>query len=486
MSYVLEFPVSVGVARWYDPNSEHLLLGETPASGFVVIPEGMTCKIIISESETLDFLRDFPPVPIAHLTVEFRGYVDLASLGSLSRLQRLTLVGKGIQQHNPGLRSIEWSALSRLTELEELDLRGIPLQFADMSGLSVLPRLKCLKINRTDTLNVQLGALGQLPELQTLDVTDTDIAPTSLPQLYGLPRLRELSVSGRRFADQSAGFFTPFEGLKSLKIYDAPITDAFIENILARCNITDLTVDVSISGAVTGRGFDVLNSTPLKSVSLWDAAIDAYGLNALCRHDTLESVCIGATYPSQKDFSTRPIRNLSLLKHLRIADIECVTDVFCYLESLETLGISHTKIPADVYAEIGNLEHLASLSLSGVLVPDKTISAWKNLGKLKSLALFGTETTSSGLTELKGCTSLEYLGLGSLVLSNEAIDALSKLPNLVHFLTTMVNADVNILDSLCRLQNLRYFATDSYLIPPDALDFVQKRLPNCTISHWQM
>jgi hypothetical protein len=172
------------------------------------------------ETSRLAFLEEFRNLEGLKVDYLILTEQDLAVIGRLSRLKKLSLSGVRIAEGGGGrhfLRGAELAPLSQLAELEMLDLSQ-----ADFAGglvhLAALPKLGTLILSSFEHLNdASVAELAVLPHLQTLVLAgvyytnpDKTITDAGLASLAKIPNLRTLYV-------EFHGRFTlPVEKLQAL------------------------------------------------------------------------------------------------------------------------------------------------------------------------------------------------------------------------------------------------------------------------------
>ncbi len=139
---------------------------------------------------------------------------------------------------NDGLRS-----LSKIRTLEGLSLAGnSKITNEGLRYLNNIPHLTELTFRGTGIQNAALSILEGMLFLQYLDVSYTDISDSALPALSVLPRLKELRLKGcSKITDAGIAHLQAVKPLRRLELSETGITDRGI-NYLRRCGLNELRI----------------------------------------------------------------------------------------------------------------------------------------------------------------------------------------------------------------------------------------------------
>lgn len=288
----------------------------------------------------------------------FRG--DLEPLTALTGLKKLSLrMG----------RPLDWSPLSRLTSVVELDLEDARLN--DLKHLQTLTKLRVVNFGTTISWrrgSLDLRPLAKLARLETLTVSsdDADLSP-----LRRLPKLRWLSVKRGRVAG-----LKDMPNLVTLIIDEAPVDP--LAGLTGLRNLGELWV-AGASG-ISGKKSSVKELGALSSMPKLTKLIisHALGLTDLgpVRHLTrLRFLLIEHTGVS--DLS--PVSGLVHLQELRVRNSQ-VSDL------RPLAGLSHGKLFLLDVSGNGGLEDITPLKGITTLKRVNAAGTWiKNLDPLRAL-----------------------------------------------------------------------------------------------------
>lgn len=126
-------------------------------------------------------------------------------------------------------------------------------------------------------------------------------------------------------------------------------------------------------------------------------------------------------------------------------------------ESLQTLKISGTRLPANVFSMISRCKSLKELSLEVYAVDGGEAGAFGDLPALTSLSLSGSFVTDSCLESLTACPELKVLAISDAAISDDG------------------------LKSLVELKQLDVIQISGSPITPGAVAELQAALPDCLI-----
>lgn len=146
----------------------------------------------------------------------------LRHVGELRELRRLSLTGNFDDE---GVR-----LLTRLVNLEALELNSGRLRGAGLANLASLPNLRYLRIAHA-TPDLSLSELASCPALAVLDLGSAGITDDILSTLPSLPHLQSLSVDENLINDEGLNALTRLANLTELNLRRTLITDAGIETI---------------------------------------------------------------------------------------------------------------------------------------------------------------------------------------------------------------------------------------------------------------
>ena len=146
----------------------------------------------------------------------------LRHIGQLRDLRRLSLAGD-FDDEGLGL-------LTRLVNLEALELHSRHLRGPGLAHLAALPRLGCLRIAQAAP-ELSLSELASCPVLQVLDLGSAGVTDDILSTLPSLPHLQSLSIDENLVSDQGLSVLPRLPNLTELNLRRTLVTDAGLEAI---------------------------------------------------------------------------------------------------------------------------------------------------------------------------------------------------------------------------------------------------------------
>lgn len=356
---------------------------------------------------TLTKLRDLTILPMYR--PETARVDGLDAIGSLDKLEKLTIVGAPIEElpagiaklkslksltlrDNEALKSI--AHLRDLPELEELDLTSCDLREIG-EGFASLKALKSLKLSHNKHLETIEG-LRDLPALESLELfSKLGALPTSLGTLTSL---RVLNISAK---SDGVSFLQPLENLEELYIANCSF-DALPTSLT---KLEKLTVHRSGGGSD-----DYLQAFP----KLVELSVNQPSFTLPC---------------------------LPGLKSLRVGRIETSLDINAIgeCEALSSLSIHRSDGLKTLPKQLASARGIRILELE-FLEKLTNLSSVASLGSLEELSLKYLEALKALPSELSSLASLRKLTLDSLEeLTN--IDVVGEFTELEHL-------DIDSLDEL--------------------------------------
>lgn len=385
---------------------------------------------------------------------------NLNSLGHLVKLVDLSVVqlaeSKRLDLNLDWMASrrktmVDMRALTRLTALESLDLRGSHV--SDLAPIAHLTSLTSLKLDRSIE---DLRALSSLPNLRALQ-TSNCVHLADLSPLAHLTTLRTLDVSWCSRVTSMA----PLARLTSLTSLD-----------LTRCGIEDLEALSWMSGLrilhIEGQINDLSPLTRLRTLEhLYVNQIS--DLAPLAHMTTLKSLDMSlyhvCTITSLAALS--PLRSLTQLVVRQGSYGSLIEDIspLSNLIALKLLKLHYLRRVRDLSA----LSALSALERLCIAVPDAggvDLSPLSCMASLTKLDLYGEQMTLEALEALSSMKALHTLTLRCTLLEGlEPLAALEKLENL-HIIGGWKLSTTTDLSQLAGLSSLRVLALTMMVIKP--------------------
>jgi hypothetical protein len=293
-----------------------------------------------------------------------------------------------------GMTEADLAILEQLTELDTLQLTGVPATDATMKMLRNLPALHTLRLRELGKLTVVgFRSVAAMPALTSLSVRGPMNAE-SLAAIATNRKLENLTLNDAAFGEQEFGAIAnipaaawarlaPMKKLNRLTVENTPKTPEMIAQIGKLTELTHLY---------------------LGDVTLPDAQLAALG--GLKRLETLQTspgstiegtFCSAwAPHPAMKTLTLRSTRSVSD-KVLRL-----IASNFPKLTHLEIRANAGSVTPAG-FAYLPALEKLDYLAFTGDAVDD------------------------AGLAHLSRCPQLQHLGVGSAQITDTGLQAMTKL-----------------------------------------------------------
>lgn len=276
-----------------------------------------TLQIHNGVSGQLQVLSNFSNLKTLHITGTTVSAEDLAVIGTLTTLERLTL-------SSCSLSTTE--GLAGLTSVQYLDLSNNAIR--NISAITTMTELRELNMQRNALQD--LSALSGCTVMTKLDVSYNSI--TSVGSIAGLPLLAWLDISYNQLTDISS--LSQLTALSQLRCSDNTITDI---STLAQCE--SLTyADVSANSIesieafthLTGISYLDFSNNQVKELPVWP--------------DTSSLVTIDGSYNQISDLSgLKDLKNINNILMDYNAEIESV-DILANCPLLIKVNVYGTKV----------------------------------------------------------------------------------------------------------------------------------------------
>ncbi|KAL2524688.1 receptor like protein 13 [Abeliophyllum distichum] len=371
--------------------------------------------------------------------------------------------------------------LSKLTNLEALDLSGNSFDRNILSSLSQLSSLKHLNLSGTFDFSSRVfetsghERLSGLKNLQVLDFSGNFginvIDVLSILELNDFINLRELDISGNQFRS-----FGTIYGLRNLKVLNLRY-NAFNNNIFSSIqglsSLESLFLDWNeIKGSVQINELYALND--LVELGLSYNEIENFNTSKGIKSTihSLQVLYLDGIIVSNISNMLQSLRAFPCLKNLYIRSLRyniakrSIATIYelRHLSQLEGLFLANSYLDANFLQSIGVMTSLKFLSLSlcglGGSLPNQ---GWCELKNLEELDLSYNEFEGILPSCLSNMTYLRYIELSENNFSgNVAMSPLSKITSLEYLSLSSNNFQVpNSFESFFNHSNLRFIYFDN-------------------------
>ncbi|MEN6423957.1 MAG: hypothetical protein ABFE13_01235 [Phycisphaerales bacterium] len=472
------------------------------ARGDVAVPAGRNIRLSVwlePAAEDAPRVAALPPGSYRQMEVD-HCYVGPMDLSGLSRLDPNDLYGIVVNCLVPMVRVSErvLEPISRLTDLQVLQLHSTGMTNKDMEYLKRLPSLKALGLHEkrvgslgmavlrdlhsleyldleTTATDAGFKDLGRIPNLRWLRIRMGSIRGPGLAELAHLPRLERLSLWGETgLTDRHIQHLEGLTRLKSLTLWgtDYPLTDASLASIGKLTSLEELHF-IRIATNFTNAGVAHLRN--LKNLKVLELAspIGDEGVRHLADLPHLQRVAPISLTPDSA-------RTLAAFRNLKSVDLwlgdrsapKAVPSLVA-LASLEELcfagsavGVSFSNADLAALESLGHLKRLL-LPPGEIDVTDEGLVSIARFRQLEYLNLGMARVTKRGLNQLKGLRNLRTLNVQVLPEARRAIDEIPlNLSSLINLKTldlrglALQDAD---LASLAGMNNLEWLVLDGSL-----------------------
>jgi len=417
---------------------------------------------------------------------------DISALSGMTELTQLDL------GYTPDM--IDYSCLSSLTKLQELNLENSHIFDTDLfhiEGFKELTKLNIINENTNLYDSLHSDSLGLLANLKSLSVTGNQV---TLDVLGKLVNLEELYLEYGSTLDLT--FLQNMKGLKKLTIIGAEIEDPTPLTKLS--NLTYL--DLSQSRV---NGTEYLN----KMTQLEELYFEPATLSYISVSDTLPVDISGLTnlrhlcYIDDINFDFN-LSQLAGMKNLQVLELDIIDNETIGLEQLRKYP-QITDLTISAYRGLDSLDFISDLSqltrlrlsindsktddftplkalinLTELQIMDSeygTSNVTKAIPKMTKLKSLKLRTSIKQLDFLKGLKELEDLTLANANTTSVNPEILTELPNLQNLDVCDIKIDdISILANSNSLLTLTY--TTRWDMEPGNLEALEEALPYLRIE----
>ena len=295
---------------------------------------------------------------------------------------------------NRALSAADLKTIGSLTKLESLSISGCGVE--SIAALSDLRKLTSLQISGNNLRD--LSPLAGLSALKTLYIDDNPVE--DFTPLYALQNLRTLSMKGIAVTETALSALK--SALSNCAVYaDAPSSEAVEVTLGGRKFQTDVT-ELNLGGLGIQDVSILSECKHLKKLDLRDNRIT--DISPLLDLQELEWLCLW----NNDVTDINPLMSLSALRYLDVDGNE-ISDITVLrnLTGLEELWLNHNPIKS--LDPLKGLTGLTRLGLEDTGIDDAQLDALMGLTQLRELNIKGNEDLSAGKFEalqeaLTACT----------------------------------------------------------------------------------
>lgn len=438
---------------------------EPPESGTWWIEPGGTLSG--SEWDTIIALMEEYRIP--GLSVE-KQMTD-AALERLSHLDHLTYLG---MPGSAGVTNAGLQTLSRLPQLQHLDLTAMSVSDDGLAVLNHLPQLRSFKmVHNARVTDAGLARLANCPNLERVELMGTETGDGVIQALVGKGKLQHFK-SGDRVTNAGLAL------LREWPVFQIPPDEKTTLNLMGFDVHPNFLL---LRGTFTDAGMAHLadlNGLYALNLDNSDLAVTAEGLKHLIDLPHLGWLAFDA-----KDDSMPHIAAMPRLRFLMCQDTVAGDEGFVALsrsQSIENIwGRRCYNLGGRGFAAMANMPALRGLSVSCKNVDDAGLSAlprfpalthlmpmdvpddgFRHVGQCKNLekltCMYCNDTTDAATEHLAGLTTLKTYEAWSTQITDRSLEILSKLTSLERVLVYncpgVTDAGVTSIAKLPRLQEV--------------------------------
>lgn len=277
--------------------------------------------------------------------------------------------------------------LTKLQQLQKVNLTGTNIGDEGLKALATLPQLKSLDLTQTNITNEGMKTLLAVRNLKFLGVAQTRVKNDGLATIGKMSNLKKLSIGFLPWVDQKG-----IEQLQTLRLQWLFMPGLGLgDSLKSLCKIRTLVL-LDLQGSVLSdaRLSQIKDMVWLQSLDIRGTAVTAQGMEYLS--------------------------NLGELRYLYAGKLgigDSAIDPLLNLQKLYELDLNATRITDKGVVKLAGIKSLQNLNLASTRVGDDGVAALATLPKLEKLDLDGTDITDVGLQKLKACKTLKVLRISS-------------------------------------------------------------------------
>jgi hypothetical protein len=189
-----------------------------------------------------DYFADLVWIEVANIAD-----ADLRWISEQKTLRRLSVSG--------GFSDEGLKAVSRLSELEVLEISGGRFSGSGLDRLSSLSRLRMLSLNDLSLSDEATRSIGRLSMLESLSLANSRTGSKQTQHLKGLDHLTSLDLGGTQVGDEGLMVLAELNALRTLRLSGSMVSHKGIAKLQAA--LPDLQIEHSIA---VGRDFSTRTS----------------------------------------------------------------------------------------------------------------------------------------------------------------------------------------------------------------------------------
>jgi hypothetical protein len=370
----------------------------------------------------------------------------LAEIASVGALRSLDLSG------SRALTDDGLTHLSRLPELEHLNLGGTTISGAGLRVLRTLPALRSLSLAWTGVSDDSLKALAACERLERVDLVGTGAGSIALRALAGKPALASLAIA---LGDEHVALLREIPRFAHWQSDGAAVPPSTV------FQLDGAPTHLTLRGPVTDRGLAALHGLEgLASLNIDDArlSISAAGLEPLTRLPHLSELRADA-----KDDWMPVIARMPHLRFLGVQDTTATDAGFAALSRSSSIAYIWGRrchgLERRGFHALATMPALRGLSVSCLNVDETGLSALPSFPSL--VELMPMDVPDEGYRHVAACRRLE-----SLILmycretTDRATEHIASLPALTYYFNSYTTITDRTPQLLSRLESLERVTFD--------------------------
>jgi len=353
------------------------------------------------------------------------------------------------------------AALGKLPNLQRLSLMATNITDAAAPTIADFPDLQTLNLNVTRVGRRCAMAAAKLPHLNVLDLCTTQLNDSDLASIALCPSLQRLALQETRIGDAGAKYLSKNRTIKSLDMRATQLTDKGLRCLGAMPQLERLELKYNL---MTGSGLQYLPQ--LKELFFSLPIAGDFTIAGVGGMKNLRVLQLPMTSARDSDISF--LAQLTGLEELNLAGTDIGDDTIALVKQLprlRKLNLNHTKITNRALASLAECKTLEELHIAQDGIKD--ISALAGMANLKVLSISDDPVDDSCIPTLHTLPRLSTLLINRTNMSPSAVLKLAHALPLKVLAITGIDVGVDGILELSKNKSCHYYADWSSLSPQE-------------------
>lgn len=298
----------------------------------------------------------------------------LDHLAGLPQLERLNLNWTRLGDTSPMWQSLR--ALQDCRALRHLDIGKTHLNARAIADLTRIPQLESLNLECNRIAYASLKHISHLRSLKHLNLdTNEGVNDKTLRTLQDLTGLESLSLNGASVSDDGLAVLRNFWNLRELNLLHLDITDNALSHLRDLRELESLYISNSNSRMISDKGLAHLSRLhKMRRFSVDFVPVTDAGLIHLADMNHLEYLGLRGTQVTGTGFQNIVDMPLTSINLLDVAVNDCGAATLSLIRTLESVHFWHANLTGAGLRALGSLDCLRQIRLSQSVVDQGNVS----------------------------------------------------------------------------------------------------------------